>query len=299
MRKNKKDSDIIRSSTSTSYYLAGPFWDDSCKKFFDEFKENCEKSIMINSIDSDSAEMPVISHDFVFMPGSFSVNFPEIKKSFDISSFKRVINQVLALDTNMIDRTDKMVVYVPGYDLGTMFELGYKMADYLGYTEEGAIRAVSMMKENIIFHQIDDTLIKCISDVIRYSNEIISSVGSNTDGTSDESGIDNLECMIEEYLDDYTIMKVYNYNPVVINMDSCKSNPFWSILAGVLYRFKIPFITYSINNTKSNTMILGTSLCHIKAGSYQELLEKLRSIESDHFSMVWSDDNINYAREIK
>lgn len=269
-----------------TFYCAGPFWDPDCKKFFDEFKQRIKETTMTNESHADDQEPLVECGDQVFMPGHFEVNFPEIKKSFDVSSFKRVLSQILYLDTEAGINDKSMVVYVPGYDLGTMFEVGY----FIAHSCNGSkIADYNRLRRNLILHKADEKMAEAIDKSLDYIMSFYQNYSENRCESASFGVIDNSLRIIGSKT---------NFSALAIRLDNSSETPFNSIMAGIAYRFSIPFITYSMNDTKSNTMMIGASIGHIKTNNRtldRDVVGYFNNISKN----VWTDDNINYAKDIK
>lgn len=265
------------------YYLCGPFWDKECSEFFDKFIERCKETAMANfdtkhesSVgavaipaanftntwdEKDNVEPNVLSIDEVFVPGHFKVDFNKIKSEYDPVSFRRVLRQVLDLDLNSID--DGMIVYPKGYDLGSMFELGYFLS---GNMECNKFMSYNQLKKKLIIKNPDELLIKCIDILIdsRFYLSVINNLTTNNVDEDMELGIESLDYILSNGNPDDILNNKMKFKSIAINVDCYKETPFNSMLAGYLYRLGIPFFTYSEENADSNVMMIASSMFHVK-----------------------------------
>lgn len=275
-----------QSTCGRTWYCAGPFWDPECKKFFDEFKQRIKETTMVNSDHVDECESVMTCGDSVFMPGHYEVNFPEIKKSYDVSSFKRVLTQILYLDTTAGIDGKNIVVYVPGYDLGAMFEVGYYISQ--NYVP-GTARSLNynILRRQMILHKTDEKMNEAIEKLMEFLDKQESKNWANTDRVAI---VDKSIRVIDQKFDEV--------NCLAIRMDNSNEDPFNAMVAGAAYAMNIPFITYSLNETKSNTMMIGASLGHVKTNN-RNLDRDVTNFYKNLSKNVWTDDNINYAKDIK
>lgn len=268
------------------YYLCGAFWNKECKDFFDDFIEKVHKSKMsAGFMEEISVEPSVTSLDQVFVPGHFNVDFNEIKKSWSPSNMRRVLKQVLDLDLNNIE--EGLVMYAKIPDLGSLFELGYYLAKntcpdslYMSYNniKKGLIIEGGY---NDLYESIDKAMrFKAIN---RYNPELSSPFPLIIGGRG----------LMSLYSED-------GFNVAVIRIDNIEEDPFSSMMAGYMYYTGIPFITYSAKDTRSNTMMLGASMGHMKLKSNK--LDKIKRSAIDHLNNIvnnfWSDENINFSKGI-
>lgn len=275
------------------YYLAGPFWDKECSKFFDEFIKRCNETWITNNGEISSyskVEDVFSSYDKVFVPSHFKIDFNKIKSEYDPCSFRRVLRQILDLDLENLD--DGLVVYPKGYDLGTMFELGYFLGTHM---DCGKMNSYNTLRRNLIIKDPDKKLIECIDKILssNFYKDLFESFDCNFNYPkiiiSDKDQI-NLNGFLGS--DGRT-----KFNVVALNVDNYMESPFNSILAGVLYRFKLPFLTYSTSNFDSNVMMLASSLAHIKIDPLVDDLGKV--IESKFSDLFWDDSQFDRFKDIK
>lgn len=299
-----------------NYYLAGPFFNEECSKFFEEVIERCKETSMANyetkhevsvgavsfntSFDEkDDVEPNILNQDKIFVPGHFRVDFNKIKSEYDPVSFRRVLRQVLDLDLQNI--TDGLIVYPKGYDLGTMFELGYFLARSSG---GGKFIAYNELRKRLIIKDPDEELIRCIDKLI--SRDFWMGISKNYQGEL-SSNPDDTSIVISEGsplstrsftgflgFDDY-------FNLVALNVDNYKESPFNSMLAGFLYALCIPFVTYSFKNADSNVMMLASSLTHIKVDPTKVSLLELDNVLKgmDFPKLFWDDSYFDKFKDIK
>lgn len=286
------------------WYLAGPFWDQECKEFYDNFISRIRENSITNRDFADDGDGNIVglvnpatelfyrSEDSIFHPGHYVVDFNKIKKEYSPSDMKRVLKQILDLDLNNIG--DGLVVWAKGYDLGTMFELGYYLS---GMVQDTNISTYNELKKRLIIEKGDEKLYESIDYVIRFVRDIVNRLVDYSSNTTRVMVVDGINS-IKNYhrsKDDRT------FNLMAIRMDNWSDDPFNSLMAGVAYSRGIPFISYSTNEAKSNTMMLAASMGHMKLG-----LSKLEKVERSAIDWVnniskniWSDENINYAKDIK
>lgn len=270
-----------------TWYCAGPFWDQKCKEFFDEFKMRIRETTMINSKQADDQEPEVECGDSVFMPGHFEVNFPAIKKDHSVASFKRVLTQILHLDTEAGINGKNMVVYVPGYDLGTMFEVGYYIATMVP-AEVTKATAYGLLRKYMILHETDEKMNEAIDKAL----DLLNTIAKNYVREKSESilVVDGNARQLKQGSSSFDAM--------AIRLDNSADQPFNALAAGMAYAFDVPFITYSLNDAKSNTMMIGASLGHVKTNN-RNLDRHVQDFFNNLSKKVWTDDNINYAKDIK
>lgn len=283
-----------------NYYLAGPFFNEECSKYFNEVIERCKETSMDNyETDRNEVEDSVLSKDTVFVPGHFKVDFNKIRSEYDPVSFRRVLRQVLDLDLENI--TDGLIVYPKGYDLGTMFELGYFLSRNSG---GGKYQAYNEIRKRLIIKDPDEELIRCIDKLISsdFWNGITSNYRSDNECGMD---LDSIKLAVSDGASLSSGSGCYNgflgvnypFNLVALNVDNYKDSPFNSMLAGFLYSIGIPFITYSCNDMDSNVMMLASSLCHIKLDSPSTNLED--EIKSNFLKSFWDNSYFNKFKDIK
>lgn len=275
-----------QSTCGRTWYCAGPFWDPECKKFFDEFKQRINETTMVNSDHVDECEPVMTCGDSVFMPGHYEVNFPEIKKSYDVSSFKRVLTQILYLDTTAGIDGKNIVVYVPGYDLGTMFEVGYYISQNYAPGNPRSLN-YNILRRQMILHKTDEKMNDAIEKLMEFLDKQASKYWVNADRVAI---VDKSVRVVDQKFDEV--------NCLAIRMDNSSEDPFNAMVAGAAYAINIPFITYSLNETKSNTMMIGASLGHVKTNN-RNLDRDVTNFYKNLSKNVWTDDNINYAKDIK
>lgn len=275
-----------QSTCGRTWYCAGPFWDPECKKFFDEFKQHIKETTMVNSNHIDECEPEMTCGDSVFMPGHYEVNFPEIKKSYDVSSFKRVLTQILYLDTTAGIDGKNIVVYVPGYDLGTMFEVGYYISQNYAPNNPRSIN-YNTLRRQMILHKTDEKMNEAIEKLMEFLDK---QAFKNWVTVDRVAVVDKSVRVIDQKFDEV--------NCLAIRMDNSNEDPFNAMVAGAAYAMGIPFITYSLNETKSNTMMIGASLGHVKTNN-RNLDRDVTNFYKNLSKNVWTDDNINYAKDIK
>lgn len=245
------------------YYLAGPFWDKECKEFFDKFIERCTETRMSNkSTFVKDIEELTSSVDEVFVPGHFPVDFNKIKSEYDPSSFRRVLKQILDLDLNNLD--DGLVVYSKGYDLGTMFELGYFLGIYQGVSK---YQTYNELRKRLIIHDGDEELYRCMKMIID-SYDFISRNYKEDSGKILLIDNDTFPYVLNNY--DRSCKVLHEFNIAAINVDIYKDTPIGSIMAGYLYRLGIPFVTYSREGNDSNIMMLASSIGHVNIAEDDE-----------------------------
>lgn len=267
------------------YYLCGAFWNKECKDFFDDFIEKVHKSKMSYGSEETSIEPNVTSLDQVFVPGHFNVDFNEIKKSWSPSNMRRVLKQVLDLDLNNIE--EGLVMYAKIPDLGSLFELGYYLS--INTCPEGLYGSYNNIKKGLIIEGGYDKLYNSINRAIKFSelNKYNPELSSPAP-------------LIIGGLDQVVMCSDNGFNVAVIRTDNIDEDPFSSIMAGYLYYKCIPFITYSAKDTRSNTMMLGASMGHMKLKSNK--LDKIKRSAIDHLNNIvnnfWSDENINFSKGI-
>lgn len=299
------------------YYLCGPFWDKECSEFFDKFIERCKETAMANfdtkhesSVgavaipaanftntwdEKDNVEPNVLSIDEVFVPGHFKVDFNKIKSEYDSVSFRRVLRQVLDLDLNSID--DGMIVYPKGYDLGSMFELGYFLS---GNMECNKFMSYNQLKKKLIIKNPDELLIKCIDILIdsRFYLSVINNLTTNNVDEDMELGIESLDYILSNGNPDDILNNKMKFKSIAINVDCYKETPFNSMLAGYLYRLGIPFFTYSEENADSNVMMIASSMFHVKVNKDNvdnELSEAVNNVGN----LFWSNSCFDRFNNIK
>lgn len=299
------------------YYLCGPFWDKECSEFFEKFIERCKETGMANfntsheitnnsclSTESfitriwdekDNVEPNVLSLDEVFVPGHFKVDFNKIKSEYDSVSFRRVLRQVLDLDLENI--TDGLVVYPKGYDLGSMFELGYFLSRNM---ECNKFMSYNLLKKKLIIKDPDEILIKCIDTLIdnRFYQSIANNITTNNQDEDKKLGIESLDYVLSCGDSKDVISNTSKYRSVAINVDCYKDTPFNSMLAGYLYSLGIPFFTYSEEDADSNVMMIASSMFHVKVhkGNVEsELNDAISNIES----LFWDDSCFDRFKNIK
>lgn len=292
-----------------NYYLAGPFFIKECSEFFDRFIQRCRETgmanydtihedlgsinmnaISVNSIltktrwdEKDNVENKILSLDKVFVPGHFKINFNKIKSEYDPVSFRRVLRQVLDLDLNNL--TEGIVVYPQGYDLGTMFELGYFLGKYINGCP---VQVYKDLRRSLIIHNPDSKLIECIEYFI--GPAFYKDVMNKFNMTYDKLLISEGE----------PIMNMTSYNCVALNVDCYKSTPFNSILAGILYYNSIPFFTYSISGADSNVMMIASSLFHVKLDPDKDIQDQLRGeVMNSMHSYYWDNSYFDKFNDIK
>lgn len=291
-----------------NYYLAGPFFLKECSDYFDSFIERCKSTSManydtrhvdhnyssINAIsasvltesywdEKDKVEPKVLSQDKVFVPGHYKVDFNKIKSEYDTSSFKRVLRQILYLDLDNLN--DGLVVWPKGYDLGTMFELGYFIARFI---DGNPLTTYQFMKKSLIINDPDEILIECIEYFI--SKTFYNDVLSNFDRGHDKLFISNGTASLN----------ISKFNCVALNVDCYKSTPFNSILAGILYFYNIPFFTYSSIGADSNVMMVASSLFHVKLDPNKDTQDQLRGEVMNELSKYyWDDSYFDKFKDIK
>lgn len=277
------------------YYLCGPFFNEDCSKFFDEVVRRCEETKMdnghhvTNNITNGVVEGYLTSVDTVFVPGHFRVDFNKIKSEYDPVSFRRVLRQVLDLDINNLissigDEGVGLIVYPKGYDLGSMFELGFYLARNM---ELGDTMMLNKLRKSLIIHEPDKELIECIKVFI--SPEFINSIVNNFKQDSTKLLISDGQDFIIEELDEFGC--------VAINVDVYKDTPFNSMLAGYLYSMGIPFFTYSMENADTNVMMVASSLCHVKLDKDKDLNEQLAKL--DLIDLFFDDSYFSKFKDIK
>lgn len=287
------------------YYLAGPFWDKDCTKFFDDFVKRCNETKMTNNGEIpyySSVERMISNYDEVFIPGHFKVDFNKIKSEYDSSSFRRVLRQVLSLDIDELGECEGLVVYPKGYDLGTMFELGYFLSRNSG---GGTFMAYNELRKRLIVKDPDEELIKCIDKLISMS--FWKELNRCYQPELDELNPDKVRVVISEGSSVLTrdffgfLGSDYNFNLVALNVDNYMESPFNSMLAGFLYGLSIPFITYSSKDLDSNVMMLASSLAHVKIDSTKtNSLELVSEIESMNLSkLFWDNSHFDKFKDIK
>lgn len=292
-----------------NYYLAGPFFVKECSDFFDKFIQRCKETGManystkhedydsnMNSIstvnsaliktywdEKDNVEPKVLSQDKVFVPGHFRVDFNKIKSEYDPVSFRRVLRQVLDLDLNNL--TEGLVVYPQGYDLGTMFELGYFLSKYISGCP---VNSYKDLRRYLIINQPDSKIIECLEYFIgpSFYNDVLLKYDMSYDKLLVSEGS--------------AIMNLSGYNCVALNVDCYKSTPFNSILAGILYYYKIPFFTYSTTGADSNVMMIASSMFHVKLNPKKDLYDQLRGeVMNGMHSYYWDDSYFDKFNDIK
>lgn len=296
------------------YYLCGPFFVKECNEFFDKFIERCKETSManydtvhkdnyginsnLNSINAvtsalisqtwdekDNVEPKNLSQDVVFVPGHYKVDFNKIKSEYDIVSFRRVLRQVLDLDLENLK--EGLVVYPHGYDLGTMFELGYFLSRFFG---DGSIQMYKNMRKYLIIDKPDDKLIECIEYFI--SKNFFDTVLNNFEYNSNTDVL-----LISE---GSSIMNIHKFNCVALNVDCYKDTPFNSILAGILYGTGIPFFTYSTTGADSNVMMIASSMFHVKLDPNKDVQDQLRGeVMNDMSKYYWDDTYFDKFKDIK
>lgn len=297
------------------YYLCGPFWDKECSEFFEKFIERCKETGMANFDtkheesmgainlplisrtwdEKDNVEPNVLSLDEVFVPGHFKVDFNKIKSEYDSVSFRRVLRQVLDLDLENI--TDGLVVYPKGYDLGSMFELGYFLSRNM---ECNKFMSYNLLKKKLIIKDPDEILIKCIDTLIdnRFYQSIVNNITTNNQDEDKKLGIESLDYVLSCGDSKDVISNTSKYRSVAINVDCYKDTPFNSMLAGYLYSLGIPFFTYSEEDADSNVMMIASSMFHVKVhkGNVEsELNDAISNIES----LFWDDSCFDRFKNIK
>ena len=267
------------------YYLCGAFWNKECKDFFDDFIEKVQKSKMSYGSEETSIEPNVTSLDQVFVPGHFNVDFNEIKKSWNPSNMRRVLKQVLDLDINNIE--EGLVMYAKIPDLGSLFELGYYLAK--NTSPDSVYMSYNNIKKGLIIEGGYDDLYKSINYAIRFKliNRYNPELSSPAPLIIGDRGCVSL-CFED------------GFNVAVIRTDNIEEDPFSSVMAGYMYYLGIPFITYSAKDTRSNTMMLGASMGHMRLKSNK--LDKIKRSAIDHLNNIdknfWSDENINFSKGI-
>lgn len=267
----------------------------SVKNFFDKFSKRCEETKMsnyrprlneelIHSYNMDLVtEGEVTSIDKVFVPGHFEVDFNKIKSEYDQASFRRVLRQILDLDLENL--RDGMVVYADGYDLGTMFELGY----FLGrYVCDNKYLAYNEIRKRLIIEKGTEELYRCIDEIISHGPYIISSYSTSNN---------RVVCSIDD--DKFSNELRLGYSSVAINIDNWKNSPFSSILSGFMYMMGIPFVTYSSEGSDSNVMMLASSLCHIKIDKDKPEQDQINLAVSSIKDIFWDNEYFNKFNNIK
>jgi nucleoside 2-deoxyribosyltransferase len=297
------------------YYLAGPFWVKECSEFFDKFIERCKETALTNQVADhlvdvpskeelrsdvsaknhvcdpleDIVEVKELTMDSVFVPGHFKVDFNKVKSEYDVASFRRVLRQILDFDLKEV-KDNALVAYVKGYDLGTLFELGYFLASNRSYSSAGTY---ARLRKKLIIEGIDDKIIESIDSIV---DDNISYPSINL---SDEVGglliFDGKKIGLDEYVDPNK-----SYSIAAINVDNYKDNPFNSILSGVLYRNKFPFFTYSTTGSESNVMMIASSLFHVIVENPNNLDEELGNAAFEDFTKrFWDDSYFDKFSDIK
>lgn len=288
-----------------NYYLAGPFFIEECREFFDKIIERCKETSMANyntvheesncygyreSVltitnwdEKNNVEPKLLSQDKVFVPGHFKVDFNKIKFEYDVPSFRRVLRQVLDLDLDNL--TDGIIIWPKGYDLGTMFELGYFLA---GYMCGNPMQMYNIMRHSMIINEPDETLINCIEYFI--GNQFFNDVVRKFDSDSDRLLISEGEA----------IMNTSSFSCIALNVDCYKSTPFNSILAGIFYRYSIPFFTYSTTGADSNVMMIASSMFHVKLDPNKDIEDQLRGeVMNNPQLYYWDDTYFDKFKDIK
>lgn len=303
------------------YYLCGPFWDKECSEFFDKFIERCKETGLANyntkhSVSSSSlssvpvptewdekgdVESKIISMDGVFVPGHFKIDFNKVKSEYDPVSFRRVLRQILDLDLSHLD-DGGIVVYPKGYDLGSMFELGYYLA---GNMEFSRFMNYNSLRKKLIIKDPDEKLIECIdafmdAKSIPYDG-ILNKFCSNDSEDKSENSLEfesALEFLISNGNPSDLLNNDRKFKSIAINVDCYKETPFNSILAGYLYRLGIPFFTFSTENAHSNVMMIASSMFHVNVSGNnvnEELTESLNNLNK----LYWDDSCFDRFKDIK
>lgn len=294
------------------YYLAGPFWDEGCQEFFSKFIERINETRMdnssyindkldksnLNDINSEDLrpEELVVSMDQFFAPGHFKVDFQKIRSEYSTSDLERTLKQVLELDLKQIDSCDSMVAYVKDkLDLGTLVEIGYFISG-LSFSDMSKALYYNTVKKYLILEGNNQKLndsIDAFLDIIKYSM---------SNFRSDEN------CKSIYVIDGIDSIKNWNYNRknkefslAAIRLGNFEE-PINAMAAGLLYKYGIPFVTYTTDESvKNNVMMIAASLGHINLNS-----SKLDKVEKSVLSWidnakdrVWSNDSIESSKEIK
>lgn len=282
------------------WYLCGPFWDKDCSEFFDSFIRRCEETSMSNKtyvrkesnslkLEVSEVEYVVNSKDTVFVPGHFKVDFNKIKSEYDPESFRRVLGQVLRLDLENIDSDTGLVVYSKGYDLGSMFELGY----FLGINgiADSKYYGLNILRKKLIIKDIDkdNELQNCINYFLddKVRSLVINKYSTSSDSIAISDGID------------INLLNGREYGAMGLNVDVYRNTPFNSILAGYLYSYNIPFFTYSSENNDSNVMMLASSIFHIKIDENLLFMPEIKDKSSYNSKLFWDNSYFNKFKDIK
>lgn len=290
------------------YYLAGPFWNEGCQEFFSKFIERINETKMDNSsytddcgCDSDNikdshSEKLVVSMDQFFAPGHFKVDFQKIRSEYSNSDLERTLKQVLELDLRQIDSCDSMVAYVrDNLDLGTLVEIGYFISG-LSFSDMSKALYYNTIKKYLILEGNNQKLHESIDaflDVVKYSMSNFRS-DENHKSIYVIDGIDSIKNW------NYN-RKNKEYSLAAVRLGNFEE-PINAMAAGLLYRYGIPFVTYTTDESvKNNVMMIAASLGHINLNS-----SRLDKVEKSVLSWldnakdrVWSNDSIESSKEIK
>lgn len=290
------------------FYLAGPFWNDGCQQFFNKFIERINETKMNNlsytndkeretknMIQVSCSEDYLESLDKFFAPGHFEVNFQKIRSEYSESDMKRVLNQVLDLDLNQIDKCDSMIAYIKERDLGTLVEIGYFLRRFIN--PYNYVASYFNLKKSLLFEGDDDKIKESIDVIIRYTSKYIDHNYSDSELANSVYVIDGIGSILN--WNNTKSNKQFNIAAIRLgNYDE----PINAIMAGYLYASGIPFLTYTTDNSvKNNVMMIAASLGHMNLSS-----NKLDKVERSALSWldnikfnVWSNESINSSKEIK
>lgn len=290
------------------YYLAGPFWNEGCQEFFSKFIERINETKMDNSsytddcgCDSDNtkdshSEKLVVSMDQFFAPGHFKVDFQKIRSEYSNSDLERTLKQVLKLDLRQIDSCDSMVAYVrDNLDLGTLVEIGYFISG-LSFSDMSKALYYNTIKKYLILEGNNQKLHESIDaflDVVKYSMSNFRS-DENHKSIYVIDGIDSIKNW------NYN-RKNKEYSLAAVRLGNFEE-PINAMAAGLLYRYGIPFVTYTTDESvKNNVMMIAASLGHINLNSsrFDKVEKSVLSWLDNAKDRVWSNESIESSKEIK